>query len=160
MQNKTLTSTRSTVYKFLSTLYRDEIPKDLIAKMQSVEFLEKLSVVPETCGIQILEEAIGQLVTFLKSGDTEKIYREMSYEYASLFLNVGQNPVFPYESVHVSGEPVVMQKPVVKLREFFRNAGVHKSFDYKDLEEHIAVELEFLSYLLDKKMLDEFEDFF
>ena len=94
------------------------------------------------------------MTSYLKSGDADKPYKELSYEYAELFLNAGPNPVFPYESVHESGKPVVMQKPVFELREFFRKAGVHKSPNYTDLEEHIAVQMEFLRHLLEKGYAD------
>ena len=53
-----------------------------------------------------------------------------------------------------------MQEPVFKLREYFRKAGVHKNPDYKDLEEHIAVQMEFLRYLLENGNEDLYRDFF
>lgn len=57
------------------------------------------------------------------------------------------NPAFPYESVHVTGQPVVMQEPVFALREKFADFGVRKNPEYKDLDEHIAVELELAAHL-------------
>ncbi|MCI5139834.1 MAG: molybdopterin oxidoreductase, partial [Candidatus Electrothrix sp. AR1] len=76
---------------------------------------------------------------------------ELRYEYAELFLNAGKNPVFPYASCHVSGEPLVMQKPVFEVRQTYRDKGVHKSPAYPDLDDHIAVELEFMSYLAEQQ---------
>ena len=87
-------------------------------------------------------------------------FRSNLITYADLFLNAGPNPAFPYESIHVTGDPVVMQKPVFELREYFSKAGVHKSPDYKDLEEHIAVEMDLLRYLLEKGNRDLYLDFF
>ncbi|MBW1947788.1 MAG: molybdopterin-dependent oxidoreductase, partial [Deltaproteobacteria bacterium] len=88
------------------------------------------------------------------------LQKELCYDYADIFLNAGANPVFPYESCHVTGEPVVMQEPVFELREYFRKAGVHKNPDYKDLEEHIAVQMELLRYLLENGNGDLYRDFF
>jgi len=151
---------RAVRYQFLSTLYRDEIPLDLITAMQKDEFLDGLLESVKGCGFIDLMSGAEGMRLYLKSSDAENLYKELRYDYADLFLNAGQNPVFPYESVHVTKEPVVMQKPVFELREFFRKAGVHKSPEYKDLEEHIAVEMELLRYLLEKGKGDLYKDFF
>ncbi|MBC2714393.1 MAG: molybdopterin-dependent oxidoreductase [Desulfobacteraceae bacterium] len=151
---------RAMRYQFLSTMFRDEIPMALIAAMQQDEFLDGLLESVKGCGFMDLMSGAEGMRLYLKSGDAEKLYKELSYDYADLFLNAGQNPVLPYESVHVTKEPVVMQKPVFELREFFRKAGVHKSPDFKDLEEHVAVEMELLRYLLEKGNEDLYKDFF
>jgi hypothetical protein len=41
MGNADLTKQRANVYKFLSTLYRDEISEDLLAKLTGKEFVAK-----------------------------------------------------------------------------------------------------------------------
>ena len=151
---------RAKRYHFLSTLFRDEIPLELISAMQKNEFLDGFNESVKGCGFIDLTGGAEVMTSYLKSGDAEKLYKELRYDYADLFLNAGPNPVFPYESVHVSKEPVVMQKPVFELREFFRKANVSKSPDYKDLEEHIAVHMEFLRYLLEKGDEDLYKDFF
>jgi thiosulfate reductase/polysulfide reductase chain A len=53
-----------------------------------------------------------------------------------------------------------MQKPVFELREFFCQTGVSKSPRYQDLEEHIAVQMEYLRYLLEEGKADLYKDFF
>ncbi len=151
---------RATRYQFLSTLYRDEIPMELIAAMQQDEFLDGLLESVQGCGFMDLMSGAEGISVYLKGGDAEKLYNELRYDYADLFLNAGQNPVIPYESVHVTREPVVMQKPLLELREFFRKAGVHKNPEFKDLEEHVAVEMELLRYLLEKGNEDLYKDFF
>lgn len=151
---------RAMRYQFLSTLYRDEIPLELIAAMQKNEFLDGLLESVKGCGFMDLTSGAEGMSLYLKNGDANKLYKELSYDYADLFLNAGPNPVFPYESVHVTRDPVVMQKPVFELREYYRKAEVHKSPDFKDLDEHIAVEMELLRYLLEKGNADLYKDFF
>ena len=128
---------RAKVFKFLSAIYRDEIPKELLSKMKDEKFLTAISKVP---GREKLAEV-------MKDSDVDKLFNELRYEYADIFLNAGVTPVFPYESVYATGKPLVMQKPVFEIRKLFREAGVHKSEDYKDLDDHIAVEFEFMRYL-------------
>jgi len=131
---------RAKVFKFLSAIYRDEIPKELLSKMKDEKFLTAISKVP---GGEKLAEV-------MKDSDVDKLFNELRYEYADIFLNAGVTPVFPYESVYATGKPLVMQKPVFEIRKLFREAGVHKSEDYKDLDDHIAVEFEFMRYLCEK----------
>ncbi len=151
---------RAKRYQFLSTLYRDEISVELIKAMQKDEFLNGLIESVQGCGFMDLKSGAEGIKTYLQGGDAQALYKELSYDYADLFLNAGKNPVFPYESIHVTKEPVVMQKPVFELRKFFNKAGVHKSPDYKDLEEHVAVEMEFLRYVLEQGKEDIYLDFF
>ena len=153
-------SSRAKRYHLLSVLYRDEIPLDLIRSMQKDAFLDGFNESVKGCGFMDLMSGTEGMTAYLKSKDAETLYKELRYDYADMFLNAGPNPVFPYESVHVTKKPVVMQKPVFELRKFFNKAGVHKSPEYKDLEEHIAVEMEFLRYLLEKGKADLYKDFF
>jgi len=157
---KILQQSRAKRYQFLSTLYRDEIPYELIKAMQQEEFLQPLNEAVQGCGYVDLTSGAEVMSSYLRSKDTQTAYEELRFDYAELFLNAGPNPVFPYESVHLSGEPVVMQKPVFELREFFRQAGVHPSPDFPDLEEHISVQMEFLRHLLEQGDVKGYEKFF
>ena len=158
--DKTLQQSRAKRYQFLSTLFRDEISLDLIKAMQQEDFLKPFNEAVQGCGYVDLISGAEVMTKYLQSKDPQTAYEELRFDYAELFLNAGPNPAFPYESVHVSGEPVVMQQPVFELREFFRQAGLHPSPDFPDLEEHIAVQMEFLRHLLEKGDITEYENFF
>jgi len=136
---------RAAIYNFLSAAFRDEIPKELLEGMKKKDFVENIKkyleqVSPES--VSLLDEVKSAL-----EKDTEKEWKELRYTYADIFLNAGVAPVFPYESSYFAKEPVVMQKPVFEVREYYRKAGVHKADEYLDLDDHIAVEFEFMRYL-------------
>jgi len=149
MGNVDLAKQRANVYKFFSTLYRDEISEDLVAKLTDKEFVAELKDFSKGCKFSDLGKGLGMMAKYLAKRKLNH-YKDLSYEYADLFLNAGVNPALPYESVHAKGEPVLMQKSVFDVRGAYRNAGVHKSEDYKDLDDYIAVELEFVRHLLEK----------
>ena len=158
MGNADLTKQRANVYKFLSTLYRDEISEDLVKKLTDKEFVTKLKGFSESCPFSDLGKGLEMMAKYLAKSKLNH-YRDLGYEYADIFLNAGQNPALPYESVHATGEPVVMQKSVFDVRAAYRKAGVHKSEDYKDLDDYIAVELEFVRHLLEKGDSEAAADF-
>jgi thiosulfate reductase/polysulfide reductase chain A len=127
--------------------------------MQKDEFLDGFNESVKGCGFVDLINGAEVMTRCLKSKSAEALFNELRYDYADIFLNAGANPVFPYESIHVKREPVVMQEPVYELREYFRKAGVHKNPDYKDLEDHIAVQMELLRYLLENGNENVYRDF-
>ncbi|OPX37943.1 MAG: hypothetical protein B1H13_12095 [Desulfobacteraceae bacterium 4484_190.3] len=100
---------RAKRYHFLSTLLRDEIPLELIAAMQREKFLESFKESVKGCGFLDIINGAEVITRCLKSNDTQSLFNYLRYDYADMFLNAGPNPVFPYESVHITGEPVVMQ---------------------------------------------------
>lgn len=153
-------SSRAKRYQFLSTLFRDEIPFELIKAMQKDEFLQGFNESVTGCGFIDLINGAEVMSRCLREHGAEELYNELRYDYADIFLNAGANPVFPYESCHVNVDPVVMQKPVIEMREYFKKAGVHKNPEYKDLDDHIAVHLEYLRYVLENGNDELYKDFF
>jgi thiosulfate reductase/polysulfide reductase chain A len=150
MDIKATNLARAKIYQFLTTLYRDEIPLWLIEKMSEGEFLEQINKLREVCTIQDFCSGLGRICGMLESGKPQGIYNELRYEYADLFLNAGNNPAFPYESCYTTREPLVMQQPVVIMREVMNKAGLHKNEDYHDLDDHIAAELELMRYFAEQ----------
>ena len=95
---------RAKRYHYLSTLFRDEMPLELISAMQKDEFLEGLNESVKGCGFIDLISGAEVMTSYLKRDNAERLHKELGYDYADLFLNAGPNPVFPYESVQVSKE--------------------------------------------------------
>ncbi|CAK8723617.1 4Fe-4S Mo/W bis-MGD-type domain-containing protein [Candidatus Electrothrix laxa] len=142
---------KARVYRFLSFLYQDEIPLSFIEEMRANSFPDQLAKAASSCSSAGFRCGLARMATAFQSTSAQEIYNELRYEYAELFLNAGKNPVFPYASCHITGEPLVMQKPVFEVRQVYRDSGVHKNPAYPDLDDHIAVELEFMAYLADQQ---------
>ena len=150
---------QSLLYRFYATILRDEPDPDTLRVLQSPRFLENLSP-DHTRQDPALHKNAVRFFTGLKEHEPEELYRQLRYEYADLFLNAGKNPVFPYESVHVSKVPTVQQQPLFSLRETLRSQDVHTDPGFKDLDDHIAVELDLCAFLLEENRLDAYREFF
>ncbi|ACV69718.1 molybdopterin-dependent oxidoreductase [Desulfohalobium retbaense] len=159
MHNKT-TRDHILIFRFFSQILRDEVPSTLLAAMQAPAVADRLRDVLEHSHLLEVEQAGKEFVDFLVSAPAAQLAHGLRFDYAELFLNVGANPVFPYESCHMTGQPVVRQKNIFALRSAYREAGLRPAGDYFDLDEHIAVELDFLAALLQRGREDQFQVFF
>ncbi|MGQ9688717.1 MAG: molybdopterin-dependent oxidoreductase [Desulfobaccales bacterium] len=138
---------RGRIYNFLSAVMRDEISPELFDKLRGRAFIQALKDFVSQCPLADLKGAWGKLLATLEKAGPQDL-KAWWYEYADIFLNAGENPAFPYASCYVSRQPVVMGA-VPEVRTFYRQGGVHKSPAYPDLDDHLAVELEFMRHLAD-----------
>jgi TorA maturation chaperone TorD len=138
---------RSYIYNFLSILFRDEISQGLFEKLREAVFLQNLNEFVNRCPLADLQAAWGKLLSALEQAGPQDGLA-LRYEYADIFLNAGVNPAFPYASCYLTRQPLVMGA-VPEVRKFYRQAKVHKSRAYADLDDHLAVELEFMRHLSD-----------
>jgi anaerobic selenocysteine-containing dehydrogenase/TorA maturation chaperone TorD len=138
---------RSDIYNFLSTILRDEISQGLFEKLRGMVFLQNLNDFVNRCPLADLKVAWEKLLGALEQAGPQD-WAALRYEYADIFLNAGVNPAFPYASCYLTRQPLVMGA-VPEVRKFYRQANVHKSPAYADLDDHLAVELEFMRHLSD-----------
>ncbi|MDR3630342.1 MAG: molybdopterin-dependent oxidoreductase [Desulfocapsaceae bacterium] len=154
MDNQEMNQARAQFYRFLSVMFRDEISLEVFEKMVGAEFLDRLLELQECCSIQEFCSGLGRITSYLKGRSVREAYHELRWDYAELFLNAGGNPAFPYESCYQTREPLVMQEAVTSVRAAFRDAGLCKNGDYAELDDHIAVELEFMRCLIEREVSD------
>jgi len=148
------------IYRFYATLLRDEPSLEQVQFLMSPRFLEYFKWTCEAADDPAHREAAGRFMAYLQLHKPEELQTMLRYEYADLFLNAGPNPVFPYESVHISKTPVVQQQSVFALRELVRGMGVHIDPEFKDLDDHVSVELEVCALLLEREKIEQYESFF
>ena len=84
-----------------------------------------------------------------KMQDSLKKYstQDLLIEYARLFIGPFKIEVPPYSSLYL-GEKTLMSNVTIWVLEYYKNAGLDFDKNVKDLPDHIAVETEFLYYLL------------
>ena len=93
---------------------------------------------------------IADYASSLRTDDLEKTRVELSVEYAGLFLGVWRVPAHPSESAYFTDGQLVMQEPRDEVLKLYRMMGVDKTGQFKQPEDHIALELQFMAHLCEK----------
>ena len=109
------------------------------------------------CGLPAVAEAghasfrgYAKLRSFLlQAGDEslEQTRTDLAADYASLFLGLSPRPVPPYASVYTNPERLMMQEEHDRVRAEYAAEGVERAEGFREPDDHIAVEFEFMVYL-------------
>lgn len=76
---------------------------------------------------------------------------ELAVEHARLFIGPFQLVAPPYGSLYLDNAKTVMGESTARVAAFYRSCGLHLADDFHELPDHIAVELECMSYLAFKQ---------
>jgi len=76
---------------------------------------------------------------------------ELTVEYARLFVGPYELKAPPYGSVYLDGGRRVMGDSTMEVVRIYEKAGLVMDKEFKELPDHIAVELEFMYYLIYKE---------
>lgn len=77
---------------------------------------------------------------------------DLRVEYARLFVGPFELKAPPYGSVYIDGERRVMGDSTMEVIGMYQEEGLSKSNEFGDLPDHIAVELEFMSFMIYKEI--------
>lgn len=140
MLNK-LIADRGSLYGFLSRLYREEVDRELLDRMAKIDWPVKDNSPEISEGCWLLKNYLGR--------QNERTLFDLATDYAGIFLvaGAGGECAYPYESVYTSPLRLVMQDARDQVLKLYRESGLDKSAESNELEDHIAFELEFMSYL-------------
>jgi TorA maturation chaperone TorD len=129
---------RGDSYRLLSQCY--DLPADNIAGIVS-EMAESTSgICPEaTKYFPKMEEEIENL-------------ESLRVDYSKLFLGPFALLAPPYGSVYLEGERKVMGDSTIDARNRYREVGLDIAGDFKEVPDHILVELEYMYYLILKEI--------
>jgi TorA maturation chaperone TorD len=144
---------RQAVYSFLARMYAVEISKDTLKDLtEKRDLWLKLAEDPEVRGTEVAEgfKSLAEYVGALKESETDKVLMELAAEYAGLFLGIRQMPPHPSESVYTSRERLIMQKARDDVLMIYRRMGLEKFDKFREPEDHIAIELQFMMHMCGK----------
>ena len=133
---------RTKTYQFLTRLYAIEVDEELLGRMSKMRF-------PKSTGNADVDEGYRLMRSFLSNVDANTL-TTLAVDYARTFLGSGvsgYSAAYPYESVYTSPKRLMMQEARDELLALYRAAGLEKSDTWKESEDHLAAELEYLAIL-------------
>lgn len=133
---------RSSTYMMLSRLYREEVDAQLLESLRKTSF-------PARTGNDDVDAGYRKLAVYL-SGVSEGALLELAIDYTRVFIGHGTNAysaAYPFESVYTSEKRLLMQEARDEFMAEYRAAGMEIAAAWKDPEDHIALELEYMSVL-------------
>lgn len=98
-------------------------------------------------GIRLIDDSIQEL----HADDGEKI-KQLKEEYNRLFVGPNVLPAPLWESVYLSREHLLFDEVTLEVRNCYRQYGLSFIRESKEPDDHIVIELEFLSYLIQKTL--------
>ena len=136
---------RSATYTFLSRLYRKEIDQEFLDELHGR--LYSAEVIDEDLYTGNL--FIATYLSNLWSGSLN----ELRIDFSRCFLGQGvdgYSAAYPFESVYTSEKRLMMEAARNEVLAIYRAYGVDKKASWKEEEDHISLELEFVHIMCEK----------
>lgn len=140
-----LTGQRSAVYRLLARLYRVEVDEAFLAELKAMRF-------PAATGNTAVDAGYRAIATYLSGADAHAI-TELAVDYVRAFIGHGvdaYSAAYPFESVYTSPKRLMMQEARDEVLAVYRSEGLDKMPSWKESEDHLALELEFMAALSDR----------
>jgi TorA maturation chaperone TorD len=122
----------------LADFWTNGILKNLPVKSNNPRFIKAASLLRNSCE------------------DKSVCISRMKDDYLALFTGLGNPLAPPYESVYRSTEHLIFDKQTTEVREFYSSYGWKSKFEGKIPDDHLGIELLFLTILIEKYL--EFDD--
>lgn len=146
-----LLSQRNATYKFLSRMYKVEVDQEFYDFICSMKF-------PAHTGNGDVDSGYRKICSYLSTPRTG-VLTELAVDYARTFIgggNDGYSAAYPFESVYTSPKRLLMQGARDEVLVIYRANGIDKNDSWKDGEDHIALELEFMQ-IIGERLLQAYQ---
>jgi len=138
---------RVATYSMLQRLFAKEIDQEYFDQML------KMRLKASTDNEKI--DKANRLFSSFISSRWERTVPELAVDYSKVFIGSGKSAyeaAYPFESVYLGEERRLMQEPRDEVLAEYRAQGLSKLENFKDCEDHIAAELEFLRILAQRTL--------
>lgn len=136
---------RAWMYGLLARLYRVEVDPVLLEQLRAMRF-------PASTGNVLMDKGYRLLAGYVGRADAGTL-TELAVDYVRAFIGHGIDghaAAYPFESVYTSTKRLMMQGARDEVLALYRAEGVDKAPDWKDGEDHVALELEFMKTLAER----------
>lgn len=136
------------IYMFLQKFYAGQLNH-----MNKSGWENLLSALSKEISFDKVKKGIEILARF-SAGDLE----ELEFDFNLLFVGPNRLEAPPYESTYRNDQRALMQDETLAVRRFYEKAGLVVSRKNIDPDDHLALELEFVCFLLENSIEDEMYD--
>ena len=136
-----LFDSRASMYGLLAGLYREELEFDRLQELKRMRF-------PVGTGNESIDQGFRDLHEYLKTA-WEGSVTELKVDFSRTFIGSGvsgYSAAYPYESVYTSERRLLAREARGEVLQYYRNNNLKKG-RWNDLEDHIALELEFMQIM-------------
>jgi TorA maturation chaperone TorD len=146
-----LSKNRQAFYMLLSRILEKEVTNDLLAALRDKKSFFSQSI--EGIDDKKMTEGFRLVNHYFENSSKkslDEICLDLAVEYAGLFLGVWGKPPHPSESIYGSTGGALMQKERDDVLKMYRSVGLDRSKDFREPEDHVAIELQFMAILASK----------
>jgi TorA maturation chaperone TorD len=139
------------IYVFLQKFYESEF-----LKVNKADWERVIHLIREEADFfrnQSMDKGM-EMISELNANDL----LELEYDFNHLFVGPNILEAPPYESIYHTGERALMQADTMAVRGFYEKAGLELARKNNNPDDHLALELEFICYLLEESV--EAADFY
>ncbi|BCS51963.1 molecular chaperone [Geobacter sp. SVR] len=129
------------VYNMLARIFYSEPTLELLRELAAMKLPSETEADASKGMLQMVE------VARLHSNNLEELQDELAMEFTRLFLGPIKQVAIPYASWYLSESHQLMTDETIDVRRRYLEAGMAVKDLYSTPDDHISIELEFLSYL-------------
>lgn len=136
---------RATIYSFLNVSLQEPLSAETLCRWRDDFTSEFIDI------ITFNNQELKNFFQALRTENISAIEQQEKDAYLAtfyLFNNVGKIPAPPWESVYVTKDRSMFGEPVFQLRKMLASFGLQSIEENTQPEDHIAIELEFMCYLI------------
>jgi len=117
------------------------------AWLQTLIDQDIFSDAPFAAGKKETKAGLELLQNWASQGLSDEGFKGLQADYTRLFIGVGNVLAAPWESVYLNEERLVFQEQTLQVRNWYRRFGLEAEKIYQEPDDHIGLELLFLSQL-------------
>jgi len=154
-------SEEAVFYGILGKILYPSPDKSLLEKIITQQLFEDVPFTSDQEKFKTGMMHIKEWINKCKGKNIDEIYESVLLDYTHLFVGGKTVPVPIWESVYFNKERMVFQEETIQVRKWYRKYKLHVEHLYHEPDDHIGIELSFVSYLaklgLDKIEQDDFD---
>lgn len=145
-----LVKLRASLYRLLALLYKDELSLNLLQDLGRLPQADELIDLDHSGELKRRFDELAARACSWQPNDLASLKQELDIDYARVFLGSGPKPAYPYESVYLDPYGMLMSEPYQQVADKYQSAGLKKSSQHCEPEDHISFELTFMAHLCEK----------